>query len=154
MKNVKEVWGLKFEVAGLFLVVFATVWQVAFTNWFEEQGREWQALIQEDANVSILSSQIHLANALATDSAILRKELAGKVYERNSDAYSKQIRERDKRREFMKHGQSAYFGTVRSIFLVLGTLALLIGKWLTLAGAPRNPPLDTDTTLSGDASVS
>jgi hypothetical protein len=146
MKSEKEIWGLRAELAGLAIVAVATIWQVAFTSWFEEQSREWESLIQEEVNLSVLSSQIDIANILSTEEKHLKQSAWQNIHDRNGQAISKAIDERDKRHALFTKGQGHFFAVIRSLLLIIGAFLLALGKWLTLSGVHSNIPADRDAS--------
>ena len=139
MKNQEEIWGLRFELAGLIIVFFATVWQVTFTNWFDEQNTEWQFFIQEEVNMAVLASQMDIASMISTEDKNTKKRLSQIVYNRDGEAINKALQERDKRHSFFDKGQGYYFQAIRSSLLILGSILLAFGKWLSLRGTRSSP---------------
>lgn len=135
MKNQEEIWGLRLEFAGLIIVFFTTVWQILLTDWFDEQKTEWQFFIQEEVNLAILASQMDIASMVSTEDKSKKQSLSQIVYNRDSEAINKALQERDKRRTFFEKGQGYYFHSIKSSLLMLGSILLAFGKWLTLRGS-------------------
>ncbi len=136
----REVWGLRLELVGLCIILFATGWQVGVTDWWDQQLIEWQSRIQEEVNLAILLSLQQLGSLIAEDDKKEEKEKALRVYKLTSQAYQKAISMRDRRRETMANGQANDFQNVRAILLVMGAGFLTIGKWLTLSAVQAEAP--------------
>jgi hypothetical protein len=129
-----EVWGLRFELFGLLVVVAATFWQAVLTDWWDLQLREGQAWIQEDVNIAELESIRNLADLAATDDAALRQRIATSISNTTSKAISDAIGKRKERAKAISQGQPELFASIRTWLLVLGAAFLAIGKWMTLQG--------------------
>ena len=63
------------------VVLLATFWQAAFSDWWDDQLREWQSYIQEDVNLSLLYSVANLAQLDTAQDPQARLQLARKISE-------------------------------------------------------------------------
>ena len=129
----REVWGLRFELAGLLVVLAATLWQLTVTDWWDQQLREWQAYIQEDVNLAVLLSLKDLGYLATVEDKTTRQRVATEIYERTSRAVNDAISKREERRKAIRDGQPETFAKVRMVLLLLGAGLLVVGKWMTLS---------------------
>ena len=132
MKFDNKIWGLRLELAGLFLVLITAIWQVAFTDWFEGTAQDWVQYIQEDVNSVTIRALKDISSQIAESDPVARKKLANNVYEYTSKAQIRMIKERNKRNMFMKKGQYVFFMSVRAILFIFGAFLMVLGKWLLL----------------------
>ncbi len=129
----REVWGLRFELAGLLVVLAATFWQLTVTDWWDQQLREWQAYIQEDVNLAVLLSLKDLGYIATVEDKTTRQRVSTAIYERTSRAVNDAISKREERRKAIREGQPEAFAKVRMVLLLLGAGLLVVGKWMTLS---------------------
>jgi hypothetical protein len=127
----REILGLRLELVGLLIVLLSTVWQAAFTDWFEKNSHNWIAYIQEEVNLSVLRAIDNVSQQLLENDQDKRQRLRNKIHDDISTAYGKAINERDKR-SALDAGQARIFGTIRHGLLVLGATLIVLGKWLVL----------------------
>jgi hypothetical protein len=137
LSGTREVWGLRFELAGLLLVLAATIWQANITDWWDEQLREWQALIQEDTNLALLVSVGNLEHLETTKDDYIRQQLAIDIKDRTSRVANKIIEDRQRRPATMSEGQAGAAAKVRRFLLIFGAGLVAVGKWTTMS-AVRN----------------
>lgn len=139
MESKKEMWGNRIEIAGMAVVFAATVAQIQFTDWWDDQLRDWQALIQESVNLAELDSLSNLALMMNEPDADRRKKIADAIHDRTASAYAHAIKERDDRYRAKTTGQAVLFDTIKSSLLLFGSVLLAIGKVLTYVARKSSP---------------
>ena len=128
----RELFGLRVEIVGLFLVLAATLWQGTFTDWFDGETRGSATYTQEMANVAILRGIDDLSSQIQEVDPEKRREARATVYENIAAATRTAFQERDSRRSLEK-GQAKVFSIFRYIMLIAGASCIVLGKWLVLA---------------------
>jgi hypothetical protein len=126
-----EILGLRFEIAGLVLVLFATVWQGVVTDWLERNHRNWIAYEQNIVQSATLLVLRDLSLQLSEQDPQRRKEIGVRIADATADAYHAAIQERQSRRG-VQRGQSSTSSTVRYCLLLIGAGMIVLGKWLVL----------------------
>lgn len=123
--------GLATEIAGLLMLLLATVWQVAFTDWLDTFPARSQYYIQETANLAILQALGKTAEAIRDESPDIRRKLLDEADTISTKAMFDLVGIRASVDEVAKN-QSAPFRTVRYVLFVLGAILIVIGKVLVL----------------------
>jgi hypothetical protein len=135
MKSKKlRIWGARLEILGLVALLTGAFWQAKMSGWWEQQLPEWQALIQEDVNLTILSSLKDIANMETRKDLNDKKTIAEVIQTRTSRTIDRAISEREQKQKEVNRGQAAAFWSVRDFFMILGALLLVIGKIVSLQG--------------------
>lgn len=128
----REILGLRCEIAGLVVVLLATIWQGTFTDWFDKNSREWIAYTQESVNLALLRAIGDLSGQVNETDPDKKQKLRMDVYDNVAKASTEAIQERQRRTELDK-GQANIFSTIRYAMLLIGAVLILGGKWLVLA---------------------
>jgi hypothetical protein len=131
MANTKSAWGNRLEVVGLAMVFMATVAEVRFTDYWDDQFRDWQAYIQEDINFTEIKTLQDLAQMLILSDNLARKAIADEISSRVNGAMTRAIENRNERQAAKEHGKAAWFLDIKSLLLVCGSAFLAFGKFLT-----------------------
>ena len=128
----RELLGLRTEIVGLFLILFATIWQGTFTDWFDKTNQGWIAYTQETVNLSVLRALDDLSGQMQETDPDKRQKIRLEIYDNVSAATSAAIKEREARRA-LERGQAKVFSVIRYITLLIGAALVILGKWLVLA---------------------
>jgi hypothetical protein len=127
-------WGHLLEFGGLLLVLLATWWQLMFTEWFDWAAAEGRAVQQEQAELAILHALPLVADACTAEDPTVRVKIQETLYRTAGDGVTRAIGERESRLRLHKE-QAEVFGWIRSGLLLLGAVAMVLGKWLEIRNA-------------------
>lgn len=123
-----ELWGHRFELAGLVVAIIAGFWQAQVSGWWSEQSPEWQYLIQNEVNYSVLSALGDLGMIFSGDDPELSREHGIRLHHEMVEAISRAMEMRDKRKIALQ-GEAAAASNTRFGLFVLGALLVLLGKY-------------------------
>jgi len=127
----KEIAGLSSEVAGLALVLASTLWQVTWTDWYDEHVRSEHEKVVLAALTDIQSNQARLATMLVTSDEQVRKDRHLSIVLESTETFTKGMASaRDI--EDWKRNYWWSFGGVRYAMFVLGAILIILGKALVL----------------------
>ena len=140
--------GLLLESIGLTLLIIAASWQFLFSGWWDKQASEWQYSIQEEVNISVLSTLGHLATLPKETDADQLRERAWEIRQDAYGAVAKAISMRDDRKKALK-GQASFFSKIWFWLFLLGSVLLCVGKYCQYLAAKlkvfsANKPIKQD----------
>lgn len=127
----KEVWGIRFEIAGLLLALGTALFQATITDWFPKYQQEAVAYSQESINIVLLESLKQVSSQLASDDPEFRKRSSDQVYEQTGRAINQMIRDHDHRRS-VDRGQGSTFSNFRLALFAISGVLIIFGKYLVM----------------------
>jgi hypothetical protein len=123
-----ERFSLQFEIAGIFILIVASFWQVKMSGRLEASFVEWQSQIQHEVNLSVLSAISDIASLSEhQDDPALIKKIASSTSEKANKAYFR-VSEMTNQREKELGGQVEWFSNVSLSLVLLGTFLTLSGR--------------------------
>ena len=129
-----QVWGMLLEVIGLAALLIGAFWQAKMSGWWDQQLVEWQALIQEEVNLTVLISLNDISEIATSNDRKVKEFNRDAIRDNITRTITRSISERDRRWKEMRGGQAATFWSVRDFFMLSGTLLLVVGKLVSLLG--------------------
>lgn len=124
-----EVKGLRFEAAGLSLILAAALWQASVSDWLDRYPIESIAYAQEEVNVAVLTSIDQLSLRMSSDTPETRRYYGDQVSKVVGQGLTNAIEIR-KQREMLTRTQGKWLGHVRVWLAALGALSVILGKVL------------------------
>jgi len=125
----REIWGLKIELLGLFILLMATVWQVSITDRADKYTLDAKDRIQLIANSNLLLGIQDISLALGTKDPQKKQHYLNDAFETTQEAYLK-ISEIDMQSKSMEEEHFSWPKLVRKAHFVAGALLVILGKYL------------------------
>jgi hypothetical protein len=127
MNKKYELLGYQMEIAGLLCALVAAYWQATFSGWWDIERVEWQYLIQEEANLSVLSALRDLSSLQTIDDATKRKQQAFEIDQKIGKAMFKVIDMRQQRKVRLDE-QAKLFSSIGFALMFISAGLIVVGK--------------------------
>jgi hypothetical protein len=128
MKKYRKIFSISFELAGLTILLFASIWQFVFTDWFDTELLEWQFMIQRDMTYEVLDGISNIGYYALEKDENTKRDIADKIIKNAGNAQSVALAERDRRSLIKNRGQAKKFNTVKFSLFILGAVLIVLGK--------------------------
>lgn len=124
-----EIWGLKVELFGLLILVFATIWEVAITNKTDKYTLESKEQMQLVANTNLLLGIQDLALALKTKDITHKDQYLKDAYDTTQEAYVK-MSEINMQTRSMEQQYFSWQRLMHKAHFIFGALLVMLGKYM------------------------
>ncbi|MFM1648099.1 hypothetical protein ACJ5N2_09410 [Aeromonas salmonicida] len=134
MKKKYELLGYKMEISGLLFALLAAYWQATFSGWWDIERVEWQYIIQEEVNLSMLSALGKVSSLQAIDESAKRKQQAFEIDQNIGKAMSRAIDMRQQRKIRLDE-QAELFSDIGFSLMFISACLIIAGKILVYKSA-------------------